>query len=413
MPETLLTVPPLCWSPHDPTPSSPASPAEARALTGRFATAQIDGENLVLTRDRLGLGKLFVAHHPQRGPLAANYALDLVHAGIPLAGIAAVPPGIYAVVSCTSTRLERFHTLTASAGASQDPAETLRRAKMHLADGMHQLTRSRPGVPAVVCLSGGADSSLIATTAATAFGQVTAYTYTFDDGTGELSDDAAAAAVVAEHLGIRLRLVTADEDAILNALPGALALGQDWREFNVHAAIVSDLLAHAIASDHRGDPAPIVLTGDLMNELLADYSPVRYDGADHYRLPDLPRDQLRAVLTAGMQAGDREVGVFAAHGLELAQPYGWIAEDLLALPDGPKSPIITALASRDLPPGILTRPKVRAQIGDANARRGILPLLHRTGHGPDRLLRMFAEIYHCTPGEPARFLRAGRYRPLT
>jgi hypothetical protein len=184
----------------------------------------------------------------------------------------------------------------------------------------------------------------------------------------------------------------------------------------VHAAIVKDILAAAIPADHRASrqPPPIVLTGDLMNELLGDYSPVRYAGSTYYRLPQLSPYKLRIALTRGIQTGDREVGVFKARGLDVAQPYGWTFERLLELPDPViKSKIIKRLAGQHLPSEMLSRPKVRAQIGDREARRGILPQLVQQGYDNHWLEAAFCRAFRIPhPRELRQFVRAGIYRPF-
>ena len=67
---------------------------------------------------------------------------------------------------------------------------------------------------------------------------------------------------------------------MLLALDDALCYGQDWRDFNVHCAIVNEIVArgHPATTRPRTGARPFVLTGDLANELLADYTPVPYDG---------------------------------------------------------------------------------------------------------------------------------------
>jgi hypothetical protein len=195
---------------------------------------------------------------------------------------------------------------------------------------MRHLASAHTGTPVAVCLSGGADSSVIAAYTRQQFPCAVAYSYSFGD--DRLSEDAAAAQHVAAHLGMPFRLVRADRQDLLDVLPHAILHGQDWRDFNVHAAVVNELLANAIAADH-------------------------------------PQGALAFT-------GDREVGVFAAHGLTVVQPYCWAISELLALPEPVSKPLLMAgLARHRLPNGTLHRPKVRAQIGDLTADTGVLPQL--------------------------------------
>jgi len=237
-----------------------------------------------------------------------------------------------------------------------------------------------------------------------------AYSYCLD--VRPLSEDATAARAVAGHLGLPFRLVRADRQALLDTVPAALLHGQDWRDFNVHAAIVNEVLAAAIAADHPA--GALVLTGDLMNEFLADYTPVTYGGIDYYRLPRLSPDRLRIHLARGLQTGDREVGVFAAHGLTVVQPYGWAVSPLLALPEPVSKPqLMTALARGTLPEEVLQRPKLRAQIGDRNAETGVLPQLLRAGIDQQSLEDHFRRTLGIrSPLELRTTVRGGVHQPV-
>jgi asparagine synthetase B (glutamine-hydrolysing) len=268
------------------------------------------------------------------------------------------------------------------------------------------------GKRVVVCLSGGLDSSLIAALAAQTIPSLTAVTYTYGDRAGAPSDDAVAAEQLANHLGIAHRVVTATDTQIMGVIPRALRDGQDWRDFNVHCAIVNTLLADAISADSVDGDDIIVLTGDLMNEVFADYTPVQYGGNTYYSLPHLPVDRLRSVLVRGVQVGDREIGVFARKHLTVIQPYADATEHLLKLPTTmSKVEAIRALAGPLLPPYVYDRPKVRAQIGDDTVSRGVLPLLIQRGWDQARLTRTFCELFAvASPTDLARFIRAGTYR---
>jgi asparagine synthetase B (glutamine-hydrolysing) len=267
-----------------------------------------------------------------------------------------------------------------------------------------------------VCLSGGVDSSVVAAWAARTFRDVVAYTFTHRDAGGRVSEDAEAGQNVARHLGLEHRLLAATDDDLVGALGDALRYGQDWRDFNVHCAIVNTLLARAIAADAHG-AGTVVLTGDLANELMADYSPVHYRGVEYYPLPDVPLDRLRASLVKGLQSGDREVGVFDACGLLLIQPYGLchrrlarLSADVLRRPNA-KGDLMRAVAGDVLPAQVFERRKVRAQIGDAEVVAGVLPVLAARGLSQDRLRDLFCEALR-VPGPAALrdFVRTGVYR---
>ncbi|MGW3326343.1 asparagine synthase C-terminal domain-containing protein [Streptomyces virginiae] len=410
--ESHLPVGNVYWHPDGSAHSEGVRPDAAASLVGRFAAVQQDGGRVTAIRDRLGLNKLYVGFHPDRGVIAGNYLRDLVAEGIAFADTYAIPAG--SLVTLDPDRragtIRRFATLPTRAGSTRSVSSLAGKVGELIDQGMSHLKAAHPGTSVAVCLSGGADSSVIAAYTRQHFPHAVAYSYSFGD--DRLSQDAAAAQRVAAHLGMPLRLVRADRQDLLDTLPSAVLNGQDWRDFNVHAAIVNELLAAAIAEDHPH--GALVFTGDLMNEFLADYTPVRYADTFYYRLPNLPPDRLRVHLTRGIQTGDREVGVFAAHGLTVVQPYSWATTELLALPEPVSKPLLMAhLARRQLPSGTLGRPKVRAQIGDLHADTGVLPQLLQAGITQDHLQDRFRDALGiAAPADLHRTVRGGIHQPV-
>ncbi|MFK0047849.1 asparagine synthase-related protein [Streptomyces sp. NPDC090741] len=410
--ESHLPVGNLYWHPDGSTPVDGVTPHTAGGLAGRFATVQHDGRRVTAIRDRLGLNKLYVGFHSDRGVIAANYLRDLVKEGIAFTDTYAIPAS--SVVTLDPDKragtVRHFATLPARAGSTHSSSSLAGKVSELIDQGMSDLKAAQPSTPVAVCLSGGADSSVVAAYTRQHFPHAVAYSYSF--GSDRLSQDAAAAQQVADHLDMPFRLVQADQQDLLDTLSSAILNGQDWRDFNVHAAIVNELLAAAIAADHPH--GALVFTGDLMNEFLADYTPVTYSDTLYYRLPNLPRDRLRVHLTRGIQNGDREVGVFAAHGLTVVQPYCWAATELLALPEPVSKPQLMAhLGRHKLPTGTLRRPKVRAQIGDLHADTGVLPQLLQAGITQDYLQDRFRDALGISdPADLHRTVRGGIHQPV-
>jgi len=419
--EAHLRVPNLCWraDKFDPPDIGAGSAAGSDALSsvvGRFATAHRVGDRVRLARDTLGLNKLFFAVDPARGVLAANYLLDLVKAGVPFDTIYAVPAGATVEIDIRRRELttRRYHLLPRKAGQGSDLGAILDTLGQQLRRHLELVAATFPTGRVAICLSGGADSGLVAAHATDYFPDATAYTYTYRDANGPPSQDAENAERLATHLGFRFRLVQADADTVFDAVHNAIRFGQDWRDFNVHCAVVNAILAEAIAADvpctepHR----TLVLTGDLMNELLGDYTPVRYACTDYYRLPEVTPERLRISLVRGIQTGDREVGVFRSRGLDVMQPYATVFDDLLRLPSTvAKAEVIRTLAGGRLPAEVYRRPKIRAQIGDPVVRRGILPLLIDSGRDARWLENRFCKLFKIDDRAVLRrFIRGGVYR---
>src|SRR5262249_35733578 len=229
-----------------------------------------------------------------------------------------------------------------------------------------------------------------------------------------LSEDFKAARRVADVLGIPLIPVLRPAECVLSSLAPAILLCQDFRDFNVHCAIVNLFIAETIRA-RFADEDVIVLTGDLMNEYVCDYQEERIEDTVYYRQPRVPPAARRRFLLRGLDAGDREIGVFNAFDLKVCQPYAALARlylqlpaDLLADPD-----IKRRLNAPLLRPELRTRvaaPKRRAQIG--GPRGGTVGLLHRHRIGSEVLRKLWADMLPLSlrGNDPWDVIQVGRYR---
>ena len=428
--ESALRIGNFCWS-HGAflSPSRPdrivAAAEDGVALQGRFACASVSSDGgVTLTRDRLGLNKLFVAVHESGRVTAASYLIDLVRRKVPFDAIYSVPAGRIVELNHQGVVTGLHHYGPRSprprpeAVVITNVARDIRRA---LEVWFARLAERFSDRKVCICLSGGIDSSIIAALAKKYFSDVEAYSYTFGGAACATSEDAMYAEWIAKALRIPFRLVRADSEAVLLALENAICYGQDWRDFNVHCAVVNDILARAIRHDGAaaGARRRLVLTGDLANEFLADYTAVAFGGKEYYRLPALPPAELRRTLIRGLDVGDREVGIFNHYGLEVIQPYAFVVDQYFQLPgaaigDADFKQSFAKQIARDLLPGfVFDRVKVRAQMGSSDEAPGILPLLIQAGYDSTRLRNVFCRIFKI--GNPAtlnRFVRAGRYRTV-
>lgn len=163
-------------------------------IRGQFALALEGGATrTVLVRDPLGVNKLFYAVRADGSIDVANYLNDLRKRWIPPEAIFSVPSGHMTVIDTdtreVATRAYWQPSITESdeisleeaAGDIRATLETVfRRLADHLSDRR-----------ICVCLSGGLDSTLIATLASKYFKDVHAFTYSFvEEGHAE-SEDAA------------------------------------------------------------------------------------------------------------------------------------------------------------------------------------------------------------------------------
>lgn len=424
--QSLLRIGNFYWDGGSFRPPLDLAPEAAAAETlprlhGQFALAAVlDGGEVVLARDKLGINKLFLAIQDSGRVLVSNYLADLVVRGVPVDAIYSIPAGHLLQIDLAHERLclRRYFGMQPADTASAPIADLARTIRARLEVWMSRLAAQFGERPICVCLSGGLDSSLIAALAAKHFPHVTAYTY--DYAGPRPGEDVRYAEQVAASLGIPFRVVSASAADVLAVLEEALCYGQDWRDFNVHCAIVNAILARAIAQDARqgdGEPRPLVLTGDLMNEFLADYTAVRYKGQEYYKLPRLDPGRLRSALIRGLDAGDREVGIFNHHGIDVIQPYGLVVDDYLRLPSAfvanerCKQVLVREIAGDLLPSFLFDRQKVRAQIGTSGEPTGILPVLADAQRDAGWLRAAFCRLFMIE--EEAfleRFVRLGVYR---
>lgn len=382
---------------------------ELATLEGHYAFHLRDGDAHVLARDPLGVHKRFFAvdgdGHVDDDRLLAR--LLERHA----------PEDVFSVPSSAVLRVDR-------AGITLEPRAPLEFALEGDADSLvarigarldevfDRLADALSDREVWVTLSGGLDSSTVAALAAERFPKLRAITFRLDDGPLHDDEDLAAARRVAAHLGLPLFEAVVSPEHVLGLLDDALVHGQDWRDFNVHCALVNAALAHAL----RDADAPVVLTGDGANELFADYSPEQLEGRTYYDLPRLDRGRLRRFLVRGLDAGDREVGPFAQHGAEVVQPHLLAADAYACLPDAfvedrvAKQRLAEKLVGTRLPRFVLERPKVRAQCAREGTPGGTLKLLAEAGIDQSHLRRRFAELLGVSETWATELIRAGVYR---
>lgn len=402
----------------------PAALADAR---GQFALHVVDADGVhTLARDPLGVNKLFWAVDAGGEVHSANYLADLVDAGHAVRHCWSVPSGhaaridpvrrAYELTRYTTLRFDDRDVVAIDDATVGSIGERLQRTFTRLAAAL-------AGRPTYVCLSGGMDSTGVAVLAREHLGAFIAVTFALADEStrrrpGDPPDDLATAERLARDLGVEFLPVVVPGEAVLASLDAVLRYGQDWRDFNVHCGLVNDALGAAVAAHAAASGAtarPVVLTGDTMNELMADYTPVTYRGRRFYDLPRVAPARLRRFLVGGLDAGDREVGVFGRHGVDVVQPYAWCAQEYGAIPagavvtPGAKQLLARRLFADRVPGYVYERPKVRAQAAGEHVG-GTLGLVTDAGIDTAALAQRFARVVGATDAEQRGLVRAGFYR---
>jgi asparagine synthetase B (glutamine-hydrolysing) len=371
-----------------------------------------------IVRDPLGINKLFWASTPNGGAALASRPKRLVEQGYAFDAIRAVPRGC--VIDLLEKRPEpEVHRIN---GAAKVAAES---SLSQLAEGIRSvldrylssLAEAHRGAEFFVCLSGGLDSSGIAALARDRIPGITAVNFDLERSHGE-SEDRRIARRLAGDLELPLLCVTTSPASLLDKVDIVLEEGVDWRDFNVHAGLVNAAIAEAITLSN-GKARKLVLTGDLANEFLADYGEERYRGATYYELPRLRGQALRDALVRGLDTSNREVGIFAAWGVDVVQPYAVavdfyrsLPQSLLESPEGKQS-LGRSIFGDLLPDYVYARPKVRAQVGSSQGDRGVLGLCIDHGINAQYLRDQFAHLHGVRSDALDRFIRGGTYRSAT
>lgn len=389
-------------------------------LRGAYACVTAGGTSGRLVRDPLGLNKLFWARGPDRGILVAARPWRLVEAGVPFDAIQAIPAG--AVVELDAAGSGSLTTLEAPTRRPREGDDSIaveaiaRELRETLDRYCAALAAAHPRATAFVCLSGGLDSTGVLMLALEHFRDVVPVSFDLSRAEGPPSADRLTAERLAEHFRLSLLKVTPTAEELLEGLDEVLREGIDWRDFNVHAALVNHALGREIAAV-RGSRESLVLTGDLPNEYLVDYHAEELGGRTYYALPRLSPPLLQAALVRGLDTSHREVGPFQAWGLSAVQIYAPAVDHYLALPDGflaesrRKDQLSRIMFADRIPEYVYTRPKTRAQVGDVDVGRGVLGLCLARGIDAAALRRRFAELHQVSdPLSLDRFIRAGRYR---
>lgn len=382
---------------------------DAAQLRGHFGLHRVNGRH-ELVRDPLGVHKLFFAIDGGEVKSSTFFA-HLRRSGIPASRIWSVPAGHRILIDPRAERLS-IEKVAGPVFADDDGCtldDHADRIRAALEGTFAMLARAIDDSRVFVTLSGGLDSTSIAALAKEHFPRVVGVTFAVQGDPLEGSDLAAARRVACE-LGIELVEVIASADEVLELVDVALAYGQDWRDFNVHCALVNAVIARSLPIGST------VLTGDGMNELLADYTPVAHAGASYYDLPRLPPARLRRYLVAGLDSGDREVGVYAQRGIRVVQPYLLCADAYAALParfvgtSDAKQSLVKKVLGERVPRFVYDRPKVRAQVGSSAAPAGTLAVLASRGLGQAALSARFRTLLGLDDHEQRRLIRAGVYR---
>ena len=236
------------------------------APLGQYAYAWEDDGDVQLLRDPIGSNKLFFGVDQDGVTVIASRILDLVCEGLNLDDIGSCPPG----------HLVRLDGASVIENVGFDLA-TIKAASDFNLSNFHQQTRARldnffstiaeryGDDPFIVCLSGGLDSSTIAFFAQKYLANVKVATFSYlspEEWTDweknrdltritGVSEDFASAKSIADALDLQMIPIFRCKHEVVPMIYEAVRLCQDWRDFNVHCAIVNLFIAQDLSHRFR------------------------------------------------------------------------------------------------------------------------------------------------------------------
>ena len=381
-------------------------------LEGTYSFAlMLDDERAFLARDSLGTRKLFYFRDFDNEILyVSNNFLELTDR-FDAKHIFSVPKGGYLIINSKEVCRTKHHE------QKNGPLEfDIKHVESVLANFFKYLRLELKKKP-VICLSGGLDSTIIAYYATKEFGRIDVVTGVLrsqDSSLGCLDDDSdfAHAQQIANWLNAIFRPVFINHNAIMNNLADILRASQDWRDYNVHCAALNYFLAKNI-EDAFDKEKYVILTGDFMNEIFADYTSEFFQGKEYYKQPNFSQKTRQRFFMNGLDTSDREIGVFSRFNLDCIQPYSFIANYYRRLTDSQLSLYNSKYAfnGQIIPDSLLKRvaqSKVRAQVGDKNG--GILGHFINSGLSPDKLLEFFCKSFSLDQNFLNQFIQVGAYK---
>ncbi len=285
--------------------------------------------------------------------------------------------------------------------------------------------RSNYGKEVYVCLSGGLDSTVIAYLASKVFKKVTAISCTILNNKqyinylksnkkinlGNLSKDFLVAKKISNMININFKPVIFNEKECLHDLKKVMYLSQDWRDFNVHCALLNYQIAKALKKDKNYKSQPVI-TGDFMNEFVADYKTEIINNKKYYEMPIKNKKNKQKFLIKGLRSSDRENGIFNHFNIPSFQPFSIVSSVFERLPDkffkknNVKYLINGRLIEKKLFK-IINRKKIRAQVGGKNA--GILGFMINRKINQKELNKIFIKNFKFKENFLKSFIFLGDY----
>ena len=318
-------------------------------LDGMFAFAIIQGDELFMARDPLGIKPLYYGEHNG----AFYFASEIKALALVTNDIREFPAGHW---YHSKHGMHAFYEVNPAPLDIQYEAEAIRMIRRTLKDAVQK--RLLADVPVGISLSGGVDSSIVAVLANAGTDHLHSFAVGMDG-----SEDLQAARRMAQILGTRHHERVYTEQEMLDALPKIIYHLESFDPALVRSAIPNYFLAE-LASQY----VKVILTGEGADEIYAGYDYLR-SYSDPQRLQREMIDITTSLHNTNLQRADR---IAMAFGLEARVPFLDVRSVALGLgfparwkvhQKKPAKFLLRQAFSSDLPDDIVNRPKQKFSKG--------------------------------------------------
>ncbi len=328
-------------------------PGFVRLLEGMFAFAILDGDNLFLARDPVGIKPLYLARYGDTLLFASEIKALALYAD----QVTTFPPGTWRHSRFGSHAYYELAQGWPQNGVFETPDQAIAAIRAVLRVAVHK--RLLADVPVGISLSGGLDSSIIALLACAERDDVETFAVGMEG-----SEDLEAARQMARYLGTRHHEYVYTRAEMEAALPDVIYYLESADPALVRSAVPNYFLAR-LASER----VKVILTGEGADELYAGYEYMRAIATPE----DLHREletSIRELHRTNLQRADR---MFMAFGVEAREPFLDIESIALALslppewkqaaPGEPTKMLLRQAFADELPDLIIQRPKQKFSAG--------------------------------------------------
>ena len=377
----------------------------SNSISGSFGIIKKIKNGYICARDPLGSRKIFYATNTNNKLCFSESFLELSKK-LKLSKIKSVESG-------TISKLNKTGKVISKMRIDYDSKNkfNIRTVKDRLLEYLIEVRNKERKNTCVICLSGGLDSTIIASLAKKVFKKVITVTAYCSENKKTIHYDLTAAKNISKELKLINYKVPIKIKDLKKDLFKILESCQDWRDFNVHCAALNFYIAKFLKYK-KLNTFPVI-TGDFMNEFFADYETESFKGKKYYFTPKINKKLKQRFFMSSLDSSAREIGVFNYFKIPLYQPYSIVYDLYLKLPkkifNKRKSKYIinSKLIPNNLNKKVLTK-KTRAQTGDSSG--GIISYFDKLGLSQINIEKIFENKFNVSKTWRKNFIILGRYK---